>query len=473
MKEILAKGIDKGIELGGSFIDVRVEKVTSEGVGAEDGDPKDAEYSTEWRVGARALAGGSWGFAASILEEKRFDDVIFNVIEEAVKLAKAVRSSSRRIELAEIRPIEDKIDAKFQIDPKDIPIEEKMNICTEASKRMLRFNSAISKAAVGISTILFDKIFTSSEGAYIQQSQLFVFGRLFANATKAGISEFYTHTEGGAKGFETLREYDLVEHSEETAKKALNLAEAKPAKAMKSTVILDPEFVSLLVHEIVGHPSEADRLIGKEAAWAGRAWWKDKIGQKVFSEGLSVVSDATLEGFLGSFRYDDEGVPAQRIVNIDKGLLKELLQSRETAKIFDSQPNGAMRAATALHAPLIRMTNTFIDKGDWKVEEMFEGVEEGIYLKGEKVPSIDSRRYNFRISAKEAFLIKKGEISELLRGASLTGTSPNFLSNLDAIGNDLKVFPIPNCGKGDPMQVMRVGNGGPHIRGYGVIVESG
>jgi len=144
--------------------------------------------------------------------------------------------------------------------------------------------------------------------------------------------------------------------------------------------------------------------LGKETAWAGRAWWKDEVGQKVFSEALTIVSDATLEGYFGSFRYDDEGVLASYV---EKGMLRDFLHSRETAAQFEMQPNGAMRASSYLFAPLIRMTNTYIEKGDWETEEIFEEVKDGIYLKGDRTPSIDSRRYNFQISAKEAFTIKK------------------------------------------------------------------
>ncbi|MFH0897880.1 MAG: TldD/PmbA family protein [Candidatus Bathyarchaeota archaeon] len=218
-----------------------------------------------------------------------------------------------------------------------------------------------------------------------------------------------------------------------------------------------------------GTPSEADRVIGREAAWAGRAWWKDKVGKEIFSKNITIVSDATLAGYLGSFKYDDEGVPAKRIVHIEKGVLKNFLHNRETAKIFNTKPNGASRASSYLFAPLIRMTNTYIEKGDWKFEEMLEGVKEGVYLKGEKIPSIDSRRYNFQISAKEAYMICDGQLAEPLRSPTLMGVAPEFLSSIDAVGRDLRIYPIPNCGKGDPIQTMMVGNGGPHIRGYGMV----
>jgi len=469
VKELLSRAIDEGRKAGGSFIDVRVEEAMFEGVEAEDGQPKEAGYGVDQGVGARALAGGSWGFSASQLVEGREAETVRDAVLRAVKLAKAVRSASQPIELAEVRTVEDEIPASFEVNPFSVPVEEKMALCTEATQRMVKLDPAVKKAVAGISSLRVEKTFCSSEGTYIRQGQVVTFGHLYANALKEGNSEVYSHTEGGCRGFEVLKEYDLVEHSEEIAQKTLNLAGARAAPTVKAPVLLDQDFVALLIHEVVGHPSEADRVLGKEAAWAGRAWWNDKVGEQVFSEKLNIVSDAMLSGYLGSFKYDDEGVPAKRVTHIERGCLREFLHSRETAKVMGAEPNGAMRAAGYLYAPLIRMTNTFLDRGDWKFEEMLEGFD-GFYLKGGNVPSIDSRRYNFKISAKEAYRVEKGEIREPLRGAALTGTSKEFLSSVDAVGSDLQMLPIPNCGKGEPMQVMRVGNGGPHLRGYGSVM---
>ena len=469
MVNTLSKFIEMGLNLGAKYLDIRLEEYRTESATAEDGEPREASYSIERGVGVRALAGGSWGFSACRLQEGTEEETVLRVVGDAVKLAKAVRTASKKVELAEVKPVRDEVVAKVKIDPMDISLEEKMNLCVESSGRMLRFSPVIKKTAASIASLSIDKTFTSSEGASIQQIQTIVFGALYSQAVKGSVSEYYDHTAGGVGGFEILRKYSLVEHAEEIAEKAVTLVNANPAPTGKFTVLLDPEFNSLLSHEILGHPSEADRVMGKEAAWAGRAWWKDKVGQKIFSEKLTAVSDATLDGYLGSFKYDDEGIPARRVVHVDCGVLKGFLHSRETAKAFDVEPNGAMRASSYLFAPLIRMTNTYIDRGDWKVEEMLEGIEEGVYLKGEKTPSIDSRRYNFQISAKEAYMIRNGEEAEPLRSPTLMGTSQEFLSSIDAVGEDLTIFPIPNCGKGDPMQTMRVGNGGPHIRGYGMV----
>lgn len=469
MRDVLVESIEKGRSMGANYVDLRFQTGYEEIVSAEDGQPREAAKNVNIGVGSRALAGGGWGFSASIVKPGDEATTIPRVVEEAVRLAKALQNGSQPIELAPTRPVQDKVEARGKIDPGKVPMEEKMGIGVECTKRMMAFDRAVKKATTEITTGRIEKHFASSEGTYIVQSNYVVKAELSALAVEGDVSEFYLHTEAGTKGFELIRNYDPIQRAEQVAGKAVTLARAKPAPTGKFQVLLDPDFVALLVHEVVGHPSEADRVIGKEAAWAGRVWWADKVGQRIFSDKLTIVSDARVPGHLGSFKYDDEGVVANRIVHIEKGVLKDFMQSRETAKIFKVEPNGAMRATAYYFAPLIRMTNTYIEGGDWKPEEMHEDIKEGVYLKGEKVPSIDSRRYNFQISAKEATMIRNGEEAEPLRSSTLTGVTPEFFPTIDAVGRDLKLISIPNCGKGEPMQSLGVGNGGPHVRGFGMV----
>jgi TldD protein len=457
--------IEFGRKRGLSYIDIRVESYESESVGAEDGKPREAAHSTERGVGVRALAGGSWGFSASVLKEGDEAATIRRVVDEAGAMARAVESSAR-VKLAPIRAARDEVTYPLKVKPLDISLEEKMALCVETSSRALKAGTSVMKSSAGIDFLTIEKTFASSEGANIKQTQTVSLAGVYAQAMKAGISEYYSDTIGGLGGYELIQDVDFSALGEEVGRKAELLAGAKPTPTGKTVVVLDPKFCSLLSHEIMGHPSEADRVLGKEAAWAGGSWWKDKVGEHVFSEHLTVVSDATVGNYLGSFRYDDEGVPSKRIINVEKGTIREFLQSRETADAYGVEPNGTMRASSYLFAPLIRMTNTYIEKSDWKLDEMMREVKDGIYLKGDKVPSIDSRRFNFQISGKEAYAIRNGELAEPLRSPTLTGTAPEFLSSIDAVGEDLVIFPIANCGKGEPMQTMRVGNGGPHVRGY-------
>ncbi|MCJ2539989.1 MAG: TldD/PmbA family protein, partial [Candidatus Thermoplasmatota archaeon] len=247
----------------------------------------------------------------------------------------------------------------------------------------------------------------------------------------------------------------------------------------KTTVITTPEFDQLLVHEIVGHPTEADRVLGGESAWAGRAWWSNKVGDVVGSELVNVVSDARpIErhaGGFGTFHYDHEGVPAQRVRHIVRGRLSEFLHSRQSAAEMMVEPNGAMRAITASKVPIVRMTNTYFEadpEGPSTLDECIEDVKEGIILGESSIPSIDSVRLRWQINAYDGWRVRDGEVVGSLKNLAFLGNTPEYFNTIRLVGNERtwKLLPIPNCGKGDPMQIQRIGNGGPVMVGEGNIV---
>jgi TldD protein len=293
---------------------------------------------------------------------------------------------------------------------------------------------------------------------------------MIATSHESGITQSVNITEGGRGGLEQIIKDGKIFHSaKEIASKASQLTDAKPVKEEKSTVIMNPDFVSLLTHEILGHPSEADRVLGKEMAWAGGAWWKGKIGSRIGSDMLNVFDDPTIKESLGWYYYDDEGVETRKTTLIENCILKNHLQSRETAQIFNSTPTGNMRATNYRFMPLIRMACTCIGNGDWNVDEMIKEVKHGYIVSNMKIPSIDMKRYNWSISCQYAQKIEDGEITDLLRDVIVMGTAPEFFASINACGNDFTVRPITNCGKGDPMQSMIMGNGGPTIRGTATV----
>jgi TldD protein len=209
--------------------------------------------------------------------------------------------------------------------------------------------------------------------------------------------------------------------------------------------------------------------LGKEMAWAGGAWWKDKLGEQIGSENLNVFDDPTTEQSLGWYDFDDEGVQTQKTSLIENGILKNHMQNRETAVDFDTLPTGNMRATNYRFMPLIRMACTCIEAGDWNPDEMIKEVKNGYLISNWKVPSIDMKRYNWSISAQYAQKIENGEVTDLLRDVIVVGVAPEFFSSIDACGKDFTIRPVTNCGKGDPMQSMIMGNGGPSIRGEATV----
>jgi TldD protein len=245
----------------------------------------------------------------------------------------------------------------------------------------------------------------------------------------------------------------------------------------EAVIVTDPHFNALLVHEIVGHPSELDRALKYETAYAGRSWlFKDmhdsQRGKQVASRLLNAFSDPTMDG-LGFYKYDHDGTPARRAYHFRNGVYEEFLNSRQTAAILGVEPNGSFRATDAYLVPLIRMTNTVFAAGDRDPNDIIAEVDDGYYVQGHRIPSIAESRENFRISAVKVYEIKKGKLGQLYRDGGVTSDSRDYFMRVDAVGNDFRMFPIPNCGKGQPMQTKRMSNGGPTLRSVGRMAGAG
>ena len=255
------------------------------------------------------------------------------------------------------------------------------------------------------------------------------------------------------------------------AKEAQELAAAPVLKPpdREVTVVTDPHFNALVAHEIVGHPCEADRALKMEAAYAGRSWLLRSLArQRSWASGrlaaaVGVSPIRALYGY-GHYRYDHEGTPGRRVAHIERGIFRGFLNSRATAAALGVEPNGSARASEGYQVPLIRMSNTFFLPGETPPEKIIGEVEHGYYVCGHQIPSIAESRENFRISARRVYEIDHGRIGRLYRSGSVMADSKRFFMNVDAVGNDLRLIAIPNCGKGQPMQVKRMSNGGPTLR---------
>jgi TldD protein len=187
---------------------------------------------------------------------------------------------------------------------------------------------------------------------------------------------------------------------------------------------------------------------------------------------VSAFSDPTMEGY-GHYLYDHEGTPARRVDHVRHGVYQEFLNSRQTAAILGVEPNGSYRATEASLVPLIRMSNTVFAPGDRDPKDIIREVDRGYYVVGHRIPSVAESRENFRISAMKVYEIRNGELGRLYRDGAVMSDSRDYFTRVDAVGNDLRLFPIPNCGKGQPMQAKRMGNGGPTMRSVARLVGPG
>jgi TldD protein len=261
---------------------------------------------------------------------------------------------------------------------------------------------------------------------------------------------------------------DLAGNASRVAEEDVALLHADPCPAGRMTLILDATQAALQVHESCGHPTELDRVLGYEAAFAGTSFlMPEMLGNfRYGSEQVTISADATSPRGLGTFGYDDEGVPAQRTVLIDRGMFTGYLTSRETASRLGTRSGGTVRAESWNRLPMIRMTNINLEPGESSLDEMIAGTEHGVYLETNRSWSIDDRRLNFQFGTQQGWEIRDGRRVRLVRNPIYSGNTPAFWSSCDAVAgpSEWRMYGVINCGKGQPGQVMHVGHGAAPCR---------
>ena len=490
------------------YCDLRIAVREEKGAIAENGNPKASAEDYIFDLGVRVIAGagdsaaGYFGRILGSADASNIESIVWNGIRQAHQRARSSarfkRATRRKFStlgesitataLAPVTIAHETIPATFVTDPRSVPLSDVLGMAMDGCKAVLSQSDRIVYSATSASTYLLRELFLSSDGADIDQS--FAQTEGFAIAICAGDQgnfELYDFT-GHQRGWEVLAEgYDngaiilpsFTDFCKKLGTDASDVAAAPPLKPPEGEVVVvtDPHFNTLLVHEVVGHPSELDRALKLETAYAGRSWFvknlqENQVGQQIASPLVNAFSDPLLEGY-GSFKYDHEGTPARRAYIIRDGVLEELLNNRQTAAVMGVEPNGSARATEAHLVPLIRMTNTIFAPGDRDPQEIIADDDKGYYIAGHRTPSIAESRENFRITAVKVYEINNGQLGQLYRDGGITSDSRNYFSSIDAVGNDLRINPIPNCGKGQPMQAKRMSNGGPTMRGIARLTGPG
>ncbi|HID06895.1 MAG TPA: TldD/PmbA family protein, partial [Armatimonadetes bacterium] len=353
------------------------------------------------------------------------------------------------------------------------PLAERMKLLLDADRKM-RSVEGIQVTEASMQLWRQHKLFASTDGSVIKQTRTEVGAGITATAVRGSELQrrSYPAAHGGnfaARGYEFILSMNILEHAERVAHEAVQLLDAEPCPSTATTLILGTNQMALQIHESCGHPTELDRVLGTEASFAGTSFLTpDKLGKFEYGSPLvNIVADATVEGALGSFGYDDEGVPAQRTYLVKDGVFVGYMTSRETApKLGWERSNGTMRAEHYNAIPLIRMTNINLEPGEWTLADMIADTDEGILMDTNRSWSIDDKRLNFQFGCEIAWEIRDAKLGRMLKNPTYTGITYEFWRSCDAIGNEdeWQLWGIPNCGKGEPMQAMRVGHGVPPAR---------
>jgi TldD protein len=483
MKDLASWALDTAAQRGATYADVRVVDERSRALATKNGKIGNASDSQSQGFSVRVIVDGAWGFASSAeLDRKSVQAIAASAVEIAKASAKVKQSD---VKLVPEKPVIAEWTTPHKIDPFTIPVEQNLALLQKIDAE-LRSVQGVTLAETNMNFRREEQWFFSSEGANIHQTK-YSSGAGYVAYAFAG-SEIqkrsYPNSFGGQwqnKGYELVDELKLVENARRIGEEAVALHSADQCPEGVFDIILESSQLGLQIHESIGHPIELDRVLGMEANFAGTSFLTlEKLRTlKYGSELVNVVADARQEHGpgLGTFGFDDEGVAAQCTPIITKGLFTGYLSSRETAPVIGlNRSSGTLRAESWNRLPIIRMTNISILPGEkpLSLEQLIASTDHGILMQTNRSWSIDDKRYNFQFGTEIGWEIKGGKRVRMLKNPSYSGFTTGFWNSMDAIcsRDEWTLWGTPNCGKGQPQQVMGTGHGASPARFRGVKVGS-
>jgi TldD protein len=481
-RELAMRAIDAARSAGATYADVRIARNRQQSLNTRERQITQFNDSDTFGFGVRVLAGGAWGFAAS--REVNPDEVT-RVAREAVAQARANAAGSRRpVELA---PPERHPDAKwtspFQVDPFNVPIEEKVDLLLRANAEALK----VQGARFVTSSMFFlkaEKTFASTDGSYIEQTLYRSWP--VVNVTAVGTGDFQTRQSTDVAprglGYEYVRDAKLVETAGRWAEEAVAKLTAKPVEPGRYDLVLLPSHLWLTIHESIAHPTELDRIMGYEANYAGTSFISppsDYLGKFRYGpDFMNVQGERSSPGGLSSIGYDDEGVKPDEFLIVKNGIINDLQTTREQAPMLADwyraqgrpvRSHGNSYAQSWADVQFQRMPNVNLlpnEQRDVSVDELVADIKDGILIDGDGSFSIDQQRYNAQFGGQVYKEIKDGKITGLLKDVAYQMRTPEFWNSMDGLGGRSTYFAGGSFfdGKGQPSQVNAVSHGTPAAR---------
>ncbi len=440
---------------GADYGDIRIQDSTTQCIRGEDRRIASIRELRDIGFGVRVLYHGAWGFAASSvlsLEE------VPRVADLAVEIARGSASLAvEKVRLAEEPVHRERIVTHARIDPFTVPLEKKADLLLETMEA-LHLRGGIVRSSAGLWARRDRKLLVSTEGTQLDFELLAGQGECTATALHDGrFASRSFNTPHLRVGYELIAEADFLREAPRVAAEAIEKVKAPAVESGSYDLVLDPEHLSLTIHESCGHPSELDRALGYEANYAGTSFLTpEKRGTfRYGSPHVSLVADNTEPETLAATGYDDDGVACQKWDIVRDGIFVGYCTNREVAsKIGEARSRGSNRADSWGSVPIVRIANIGLEPGSATLDQLIADVKRGIYIEGHGSYSIDQRRFNFQFGGDAFWLIENGKRTHMLRDVIYHGITPEFWNSCDGVADRSarRRYGFITCGKGQPGQ---------------------
>ncbi|MEM3824498.1 MAG: TldD/PmbA family protein [Candidatus Bathyarchaeia archaeon] len=457
IEDLMNKALEYALKVGASFAEVKGEDTKTLNIEAVNNEIRTVSENRNIGIGIRVFHGKSSGFSfSSVLDETN----ILSAVDTAMQIARAsTKKTLVKFELAAVKPAEKRELTRVSQHPKDVSLTDKKDLCLRQCKTAMEISKNIANATSSFGEYYGTIYYANTEGAKVSYEPLLVGLRVSCVAKRGANIVDARDTHGGSFGLDEFEKDKQTPEkmAENAANWAIEKLKAKHAPAGKFDALIDPKLAGVLAHESFGHLSEADFVVIGGSPLTGR------ISQTLGTECVSIIDEGLPDKGGYKIFFDDEGVPCSRVEILKKGVLKNYLQSRVTAKALKMETTGNARSQDYSFEPIVRMRNTYFDVGDWKPEEALKELKQGIYAIDTAGGQVESTG-TFLFKAVRGYWVEKGELKHPLRDVALTGNILELLKNVDAVCNDLLISASPFGGCGKMNQRAFVGTGGPHLK---------
>jgi len=452
LEDLGVTAIETGLDAGASFVDIRIEYTRKTSLDVVNEVTRSTILATEKGAGIRAFADGSWAFGHTSDLTKAG---IREATESIVKIALATRHWVEEKFEIDAPSFQDKVEYKGKKPISKTPVEDKIDLAKQISKDIFQFDKRVSNSQVIYRDFYTELYIANSLGTNIKENSGRIVFISFCTSKDIHSTQSAHAAIGFTGGLGDVGKERIQWMAEEPSRVALSLLSSKAVKGGIYDIIADPILNGAMIHEAFGHACEGDSLTG------GSSVLQDRLSTHVGPEHINLSDDPTIKGHVGSFTYDWEGTRATRREMVRGGVLSEFLHTLDTASRLQMNVNGAARSTSFMHPPIPRMSNTFMEPGDWDLEELIQDTKKGLIMCNVDYGYTDSTKGQFMFKATHGQLIENGERTGVVRDAAIAGLILEILPKIDAVCNDF-FYDAGSCGtQGQSAWVM---SGGPHVR---------